>query len=62
MLNDDFEQKVENSKNILEQLSKPDITLHESMKLYQDGIKAIEEAQKILQDAKLEFETINSKE
>jgi exodeoxyribonuclease VII small subunit len=61
MIKKDFEEKLEKSKDILQKLSNNEITLHESMRLYKDGLKELEDAQKILEEAKLEFETISNK-
>ena len=53
-----FEQKLEASKKILNQLLNPDITLEESLKLYEDGIKEIKSAQKMIEEAKVKIELI----
>ena len=50
-----FEEKVDKSKTILEQLMDPEITLHMSVKLYKEGMKELSEAQKLLEEAKIEF-------
>ena len=50
-----FEEKVEKSKTILEQLMDPEITLQMSVELYKEGMKELNQAQKLLEDAKLEF-------
>lgn len=50
-----FEEKIENAKVLLEKLSNPEITLSESVNIYKNGIKEIEEAQKLLEEAKLSF-------
>ena len=55
-----FENKIEAAKKLLEKLTNPEITLSDSVKTYKDGIKEIEEAQKLLDEAKLQFETLNS--
>ena len=54
----DFEKKLENSKEILEKLMNPEVTLQDSVKYYKDGMSALSDAQKILEEAKLEFETV----
>jgi exodeoxyribonuclease VII small subunit len=51
-----FEQKIEKSKEILEKLMNPEITLSDSVKLYKDGTDELKEAQKLLEEAKLKFE------
>ena len=40
-----FEKKLDNSKEILEKLMNPEITLDESVKLYEKGLASIKEAQ-----------------
>jgi len=50
-----FETKIEESKKLLDKLIDPEITLQDSVKVYKDGIKELEEAQKLLDEAKLEF-------
>jgi len=55
----DFEKKIEISKEILEKLMDPSITLEESMKLYKEGVKELKEASKMLEKAKLEFEELS---
>ncbi len=53
-----FEEKLTHSKSLLEKLMDPEITLEESVKLYEEGLKMIREAQKMIEDAKLKVETI----
>ncbi|MDD3007855.1 MAG: exodeoxyribonuclease VII small subunit [Arcobacter sp.] len=50
-----FEEKVLKAKELLEKLSNPQITLSDSIKLYKTGIKELEDAQKLLDEAKLIF-------
>jgi exodeoxyribonuclease VII small subunit len=56
--NNNFEDKIKQAKQLLEQLINPDITLQDSVKVYKSGIKQLEEAQKLLDEAKLEFKEI----
>ncbi|MCG3715067.1 exodeoxyribonuclease VII small subunit [Aliarcobacter butzleri] len=56
-----FEDKISNAKEFLEKLSNPEITLSDSIKLYKDGIKELEIAQKLLDEAKLVF-SVESKD
>ncbi|PZQ08175.1 MAG: exodeoxyribonuclease VII small subunit [Aliarcobacter butzleri] len=56
-----FEDKISNAKEFLEKLSSPEITLSDSIKLYKDGIKELEVAQKLLDEAKLVF-SVESKD
>ena len=55
---DTFENKLEASKEILNKLMDPAITLEESLKLYGDGLAQIKEAQKMIEEAKVKIETI----
>ena len=57
--NINFEEKVIKAKELLEKLTNPEITLGESVKLYKDGLAQIEEAQKLLEEAKLVFTQVN---
>ena len=54
-----FEQKILKAKELLEKLSNPQITLSDSIQVYKTGIKELEDAQKLLDEAKLIFITAN---
>jgi len=54
-----FENKIEEAKKLLDKLIDPNITLSNSVKIYKDGMKELEAAQKLLDEAKLEFEELN---
>lgn len=54
-----FEQKILKAKELLEKLSNPQITLSDSIKIYKTGLKELEDAQKLLDEAKLIFITAN---
>lgn len=56
-----FEEKIENAKELLEKLSNQDITLSSSVEIYKNGMKEIEDAQKLLETAKLKFEELSDK-
>ena len=58
MKNKTFEEKLEYSKELLEELMKPDITLEDSVKLYEEGLKNIKEAQQLIEDAKTKISII----
>ncbi|STP12734.1 exodeoxyribonuclease VII small subunit [Helicobacter mustelae] len=60
----DFEQRVERIKEILASLSDADLSLKEGLSLYKEGIKELQEAQEMLEIAKMEYEAIkiNSKD
>ena len=53
-----FEQRLSNAKETLETLMNPDITLEESVKAYERGMKELKEAQKILEDAQIKINII----
>jgi exodeoxyribonuclease VII small subunit len=57
----DFEKKLENAKAVLEKLMDPELTLDQSVKSYKEGMKTLQEAQRILEEATLEFEKIQGK-
>jgi exodeoxyribonuclease VII small subunit len=59
MSNSSFEKKLEQSKKIIDKLMDSEITLEEAIKLYKEGLEAIKEAQKMLEEAKLKVEKIN---
>ena len=58
MKNETFEEKLEHSKALLEKLMNPEITLEESVKLYEEGLKNIKEAQKLIEEAKTKISVI----
>lgn len=58
MKNSTFEEKLNHSKELLEKLMNPEITLEESVKLYEEGLKNIKEAQKLIEDAKTKISII----
>ncbi len=53
--NINFEDKIKSAKDILDKLINPEITLSDSVNIYKDGMKELESAQKLLDEAKLEF-------
>ena len=58
MKNQSFEEKLEYSKSLLEKLMNPEITLEESVKLYEEGLKNIKEAQTLIEEAKTKITVI----
>lgn len=58
----DFENKLESAKKVLEKLMDPELTLDQSVKSYKEGMKTLQDAQKILEVATLEFEKIQGQE
>ena len=58
MKHETFEEKLEYSKELLEKLMNPEITLEASVKLYEEGLKNIKEAQKLIEEAKTKITVI----
>ena len=58
MKNETFEEKLAHSKELLEKLMNPEITLEESVKLYEEGLKNIKEAQTLIEEAKTKITVI----
>ncbi len=58
MKNNTFEEKLDYSKSLLEKLMNPEITLEESVKLYEEGLKNIKEAQTLIEEAKTKITII----
>ncbi len=59
MANENFEAKLQKSKELIDKLMNPDITLEESIKIYKEGLESIKEAQKLLEEAKLKVQEIS---
>lgn len=55
---DTFEKRLETSKQILNQLMDPAVTLEESLKLYENGLQQIKLAQQMIEEAKVKIQTI----
>jgi exodeoxyribonuclease VII small subunit len=55
-----FENKIIEAKKLLEKLIDPEITLSTSVEVYKKGIFELEVAQKLLEDAKLEFKELSN--
>lgn len=60
MAKSDFETKLEGAKKTLEVLMNPEITLQDSVKAYEKGMKELSDAQKILEDAQLKINEIKA--
>jgi len=58
MKTETFEEKLAYSKELLEKLMDPEITLEESVRLYEEGLKNIKEAQKLIEEAKTKITVI----
>lgn len=56
----DFEKLVELSKKALDELNNQNLPLKESLKIYKQGLQYLNDAQKLLEEAKLEYEILNT--
>ena len=54
-----FENKIQNSKEILEKLNDNEISLSDAMKLYKEELKKLKEAEEMLENAEIEFIELN---
>ena len=57
-----FEEKLAESKAILEKLMNPEVTLEESVKLYEKGLSTIKEAQAMIEESKLKVAVIEKQQ
>lgn len=57
---ENFEHLIERSKNALVRLGNPDLSLKESLEIYKMGLEDLKKAQKLLEEAKLEYELLNA--
>ena len=57
---EDFETKLESAKETLEILMNPEITLQDSVKAYEKGMKELSDAQKMLEDAQIKIQEIKA--
>ncbi|MEA3523442.1 MAG: exodeoxyribonuclease VII small subunit [Campylobacterota bacterium] len=55
-----FENHLERSKEILEKLMNPEITMSESIEAYETGMKELQAAQEMLEKAQLQVEEIKA--
>jgi len=53
-----FENKIIEAQKLLEKLIDPEITLSNSVEVYKKGMEELEIAQKLLDEAKLEFQEL----
>lgn len=55
-----FEELLESTREVLNQLNSQDISLKDSLALYKQGATMLFQAQKLLESAKLEYETLQN--
>ena len=58
---DNFEEKLEKAKTVLDKLMNPEITLEDSMSAYKEGMKELSDAQKMLEKAQEQMQKIAGK-
>lgn len=54
-----FEEKIKQAQILLDKLVDPEITLSKSVEIYKEGMKELEIAGKLLDEAKLEFQELS---
>ena len=57
-----FENKIEEAKKLLDKLLEPNITLENSVAVYKEGMQQIQEAQKMRDEAKLQYEELSKEQ
>jgi len=62
MAKEKFETKLQSAKEILETLMNPEITLEESVKAYEKGMKELSDAQKMLEEAQLKIQNLKTEQ
>jgi exodeoxyribonuclease VII small subunit len=62
MKRETFEEKLTRSKELLDRLMDPEITLEDSVKVYEEGLKNIKSAQTMIEKAKLKVETMSQEQ
>ena len=60
MAKQDFEVKLESAKKTLEILMNPEIALQNSVKAYEKGMKELQDASKILEEAQIKINEIKA--
>ncbi|GAA3725317.1 exodeoxyribonuclease VII small subunit [Salinicoccus jeotgali] len=59
--NETFEEKMNQLETIVKKLDEEEVSLEESLELYQKGVELTTECDKILKNAELKVETLNKK-
>ncbi len=56
-----FEKELNDVKEIVQKLSNPELTLSDGVGLYKDGVQKLKIASELLENAKLEIESYETK-
>lgn len=59
---ENFEAKITNAKAILEKLMDPALPMDESITAYQEGMKELQIAEKMLEQAQLQIQILKNQE
>ncbi len=57
-----FEAKISKAKAILEKLMDPSLPMNESIKAYEEGMRELKEAEKMVENAQLQIQIIKNQE
>ncbi len=57
-----FETKIAKAREILEKLMDPSLPMNESVKAYEEGMKELKEAEKMLAEAELQIQIIKNQD
>ena len=57
-----YEKRIEKAKELLEKIMDPQASLSQSVKDYKAGLKELSAAQKLIEEAKTEIETIEKEQ
>jgi exodeoxyribonuclease VII small subunit len=53
-----FDQKVQGAKVLLEKLMDPEVPLEEALRLYEEGVVMLKEAEEMIEKARLKVQVI----
>jgi len=61
-MSESFEENLAKARETMDKLMRQDITLEESLRLYEDGLEAIKNASNQLEEAKVKISNISQNE
>ncbi len=59
---ENFETKIARAREILEKLMDPSLPMNESIRAYEEGMKELQRAEKMLEEAELQIQIIKNQE